>query len=175
MDVLTAIEKRREITRFKPDPIPDRLMDALIQALYLAPSGNNLPSREFIVVKDREMLRSLTPTTPYMKWLEQAAVGIVIIGRPDISKYWLQDASIAGGYAWLTAVSLGLGAAWGAVYHAEDEEESKRREDRVRKLLGIPDSYRVVAILGFGYPDMKPQPKERYPMEQVVHREKFGE
>ncbi|MEW9033987.1 MAG: nitroreductase family protein [Planifilum fimeticola] len=57
MDVLTAIEKRREITRFKTDPIPDRLMDALLQSLYLAPSGNNLPSREFIVVKDREMLR----------------------------------------------------------------------------------------------------------------------
>src|SRR5690606_20104207 len=138
---LFFLSSRRRHTRFsrdwssdvcssdlKPDPIPDRLMDALLQSLYLAPSGNNLPSREFIVVKDREMLRSLAPTTPYMKWLEQAAVGIVIIGRPDISKYWLQDASIAGGYAWLTAVSLGLGAAWGAVYHAEDEAESKRRE-----------------------------------------------
>ncbi len=174
MDVLTAIEKRREITRFKTDPIPDRLMDALLQSLYLAPSGNNLPSREFIVVKDREMLRSLTPTTPYMKWLEQAAVGIVIIGRPDISKYWLQDASIAGGYAWLTAVSLGLGAAWGAVYHSEDEAESKRREGRVRKLLGVPDQHRVVAILGFGFPDEVPKPKEMYPLDRVLHREGYG-
>src|SRR5690606_30316259 len=174
MDVLAAINKRREITRFKPDPIPDRLMDALLQSLYLAPSGNNLPSREFIVVKRREMLRSLATTTPYTKWLEQADAGVVIVGRPDVSKYWLQDASIAGGYAWLTAVSLGLGAAWGAVYHSEDEAESKRREDRVRKLLGIPDPYRVVAVLGFGFPDEEPKPKEMYPMERVFHREGYG-
>ena len=173
MDVLSAIEKRREITRFKPDPVPQEVMDKLMRSLYLAPSGNNLPSREFILVTEKETLRALTPTTPFMKWLEQAAGAVVIIANPQVSKYWLQDASIAGGYLWLTAVSLGLGAAWGAVYHSEDEAESRRREEFVRNMLGIPDSYRVVAILGLGYPALDPPPKEMYPIARVFHQEKF--
>ncbi|CAG5089264.1 NADPH-dependent sulfur oxidoreductase D subunit [Thermobacillus xylanilyticus] len=173
MDVLAAIEKRREITQFKSDPIPQDVMDKLSRALYLAPSGNNLPSREFILITEKEMLRKLTPTTPYMQWLEQAAGAVVIIADPALSKYWLQDASIAGGFAWLTAVSLGLGAAWGAVYHAEDAAESAKREKHVRDLLGIPGQYRVVAIIGLGYPAVEPPPKEMYPPERVFHEGRF--
>ena len=173
MDVLSAIEKRREITRFKPDPIPQEVLEQLVRSLYLAPSGNNLPSREFILVSEKATLRALTSTTPYMKWLDQAAGAVVIVANPRLSKYWLQDAAIAGGFLWLAAVSLGLGAAWGAVYHAEDEAESGRREDYVRNLLQIPAFYRVVAIMGLGYPAAEPQPKEMYPLERVLHRESF--
>lgn len=174
MDVMAAIGQRREITKFKSDPIPPEALDTLVRSLYLAPSGNNLPSREFIVVQDKKMLRELTSTTPYMPWLEHAAVGIVIIANPGESKYWLQDASIASGFVWLAAVSLGLGGAWGAVYHAEDAEESKRREDHVRRLLRVPESYRVLAILGFGYPDEVPPAKSKYSLERVLHREAFS-
>lgn len=173
MDVLQAIEKRREITQFKTDPIPQELLDKLVQSLYLAPAGNNLPSREFICITNRDMLRALTPTTPYMKWLEHAAAGIVIIGSPEVSKYWLQDASIAGGYLWITAVSQGLGAAWGAVYHSEDTEESLKREDFVREKLDIPGDVRVVAIIGLGYPAVQPPAKEMYPLQRVLHQEQY--
>ncbi|CAM3617862.1 nitroreductase family protein [Marinicrinis lubricantis] len=174
MDVITAIEKRREITHFKSESIPQQLLETLIRSLYLAPSGNNLPSREYILVTDRTKLQALAPTSPYMKWLEEAAAAIVIISEPQVSKYWLQDASIAGGFAWLTAVSLGLGAAWGAVYHAEDAEESERRENYAREQLGIPDTYRVVAIIGLGYPSVEPAPKEMVSMDRVVHMGQFG-
>ena len=173
MDVLTAIEKRREITQYRPDPIPVPVLDRIVRALYLAPAGNNLPSREFILVTDRGKLIDLSAATPYMPWLRQAAAGIVVIANPAVSKYWLQDASIAAAYAWLAAVSLGLGAAWGAVYHSEDRAESDRRESFVRSRLGIPDDYRVVAILGIGYPAVEPPPKQMVPLERVLHREKF--
>lgn len=173
MDVISAIKRRREITKFRPDPIPRDMIDTLLQSLYFAPSGNNLPSREFILIQEKDTLKALAETTPYMKWLEQASIGIAIISNPKVSKYWLQDASIAGGYLWLTAVSLGLGAAWGAVYHSEDEAESKNRENYARKQLDIPDYYRVVAVLGMGYPAKEPPAKEMYPIEQVLHQEKF--
>lgn len=173
MNVLSAIEKRREITKFKETPIPQDLLDQLIHALYLSPSGNSLPSREFILVQNKQMLNQLSTTTPYMKWLDQAAAGIVITGHEQVSKYWLQDASIAGAYLWLAATSLGLGAAWGAVYHSEDTEESKARESYVRGLLNIPDDIRVVAIIGLGYPDIDPAPKKLYPLENVLHIEAF--
>jgi len=113
MDVLTAIEKRREITRFKPEPVPPEALDKLIRALHLAPSGNNLPSREFVIVENREMLLALAETPPYMRWLRETAGAAVIFAAPEVSKYWLQDATIAGAFLWLAATSLGLGAAVG--------------------------------------------------------------
>lgn len=175
LDVLTSIEKRREITAYVDQPIPKETLDQLIRSLYLAPSGNNVPSREYVVVQDREMLQKLSTSSPYMKWLAQASVGVVITGRPDVSKYWLQDASIAGAFLWLAATSLGLGAAWGAVHHSEDPEETKRREDYTRGLLNIPESVRVVAIIGVGYPAIDPPPKAMYPLEQVLSWEKYGQ
>lgn len=173
MNVLEAIQNRREITNFKDKPIPEDLLEALTDSAYLSPSGNNLLSREFILVTEREALVHLAHTTPYMPWLAQAASAIVIIGRPSISKYWLQDSSIASGYIWLTAVDLGLGAAFGAVYHAEDEVESKKRESYVRKALSIPDEHRVVAIVGFGYIAKEPKPKTLPSKSEVVHHEKY--
>jgi nitroreductase len=173
MNVISAITRRREITKFKAYLIPNELFENLEHALYLSPSGNNLPSREFVMITNRQMLLQLSSTTPYMKWLDHAAAGVVIVGNERISKYWLQDASIAGGYLWLAATSLELGAAWGAVYHAEDIEESTKRENYVRGLLQIPDSLRVVAIIGLGYPDVEPLPKQMYPLETVFHRETY--
>lgn len=59
------------------------------------------------------------------------------------------------------------------MYHSEDEDESNRREAFVRSQLGIPEAYRVVAILGLGYPDVEPSSKAMIPMERVFHKEKF--
>ncbi|PAV29700.1 hypothetical protein CIL05_10030 [Virgibacillus profundi] len=84
---------------------------------FFAPTGNNLPSKNLIVVQNRDNLDKLAETTPYMKWLKEAPAAIVISGIPEASKYWLQDSSIAAAFVWLKAVKVGLGSAFGAVYH----------------------------------------------------------
>lgn len=173
MFVSDAIRQRREITNYQAKEIPDNLLEEIIESAYLSPTGNNLPSREFVVVKNREMLVHLAKTTPFMPWLTEAAAAIVVTGRPAVSKYWLQDASIACGFIWLSAVEKELGAAFGAVYHAEDEAESERRESHVRDALGIPEDRRIVAIIGLGYPAEIPAPKKHVAKEDIVYYEKF--
>ena len=73
MKVIEAIERRREITRFRPDPLPEESLQVLLHALHLAPTGNNAISREFVVVRSRTCLEALSQTTPYMAWLREAA------------------------------------------------------------------------------------------------------
>jgi nitroreductase len=174
MDVFKAIQGRREITKFESKPIPEAILEKVVDAGLFAPTGNNLPSKNMIVVEDRDMLNKLAETTPYMKWLKEAQAGIVVTGKPDVSKYWLQDASFACAFIWLEAVDVGLGSAFGAVYHSEDVEESKKREGYVRELINLPKEQRVVAVLGLGYPAMAPRPKEHVPREEVIFYEKFG-
>jgi len=173
MDVLSAIRRRREITRFQPNPIEGQLLENVLEAAYLSPTGNHLPSREFIAVTDKSMLTHLSQTTPYMPWLKEAAAGIVVTGRPNVSKYWLHDASIACGYIWRAAVAVGLGAAFGAVYHAEDAVESARRENFVRQALALPGDRRIVAIMGLGHPAQTPAPKTPMPREEIIYYERF--
>lgn len=174
MNVFEAISKRREITEFLEKPIPSEILERVLNAAYLAPSGNNLPSREFVLVTEEQTLKRLANATPYMPWLSNAAAGIVITGCPHVSKYWLQDASISSGFIWLSAVESGLGTAFGAIYHAEDPDESARRENYARETLAIPANRRVVAIMGLGYPKEQPAPKELIPREVIVHYGKFG-
>lgn len=173
MDVFEAIQRRREITKYKNDPIPDEVLKKVADAGYYAPSGNNLPSKHLIVVQNKETLRALGETTPYMTWLDGTQAAIVVTGVPEASKYWLQDASIASGFIWLEAVEQGLGAAFGAIYHATDEKESMKRETHVRKQLNLPASHRIVAALGLGYPDEQLDPKQHLPREEIVHYESY--
>ncbi|WP_062108061.1 nitroreductase family protein [Bacillus niameyensis] len=175
MSVLDVIRSRREITSFINKKIPNELLGEIVDAAYYAPSGNNLLSREFVVIEDREKLDHLEKTTPFMKWMSSAQAAIVITGRPDVSKYWLQDASIACAFIWLTAADLGVGVGFGAVYHSEDAEESRVRETHVREALNIPADRRVVAVLGLGFPAENPKEKKMLDRDETVFYGGFGE
>ncbi|MCQ6280335.1 nitroreductase family protein [Bacillus sp. EB600] len=173
MDVFKAIQLRREITNFSNEEIPPEILEKITESAYLAPAGNSSPSREFILVTKKDQLNHLAKSTPFVPWLAESAAAIVITGRAEISKYWLQDASIASAFIWLSAVESGVGVAFGAIYHSEDHVESQKREDYVRKALSIPDDRRIVAILGLGYPAQEPAPKRLPPKEKVVFYEQF--
>jgi nitroreductase len=51
---LTLVKTRRSTRRFKTDPIPDEMVEKIIEAGRWAPSGANSQPWEFIVIKDRE-------------------------------------------------------------------------------------------------------------------------
>lgn len=174
MDVHIAIRTRREITEYEPTPLRKEDLRQVVEAGYLSVTGNNLPSRELIVVEETAALKRLSHATPFMPWLNAAPAAVVVVGNPKESKYWLQDATIATSNMWLVATELNVGAAWGALHHSEDAEECARREQWVRDVLDIPASMRPVSILGLGYPAVHPDPKELPPVNQIVHREVFG-
>lgn len=54
-----AMEKRRSIRRFKPDPVPENYLMELVDAARLAPSGCNAQPWRFKIVRDRETKEKL--------------------------------------------------------------------------------------------------------------------
>ena len=52
-----AIEKRRSIRKFKPDPIPDEYITALLDAARLAPSGSNAQPWSFNSQRQRNKIK----------------------------------------------------------------------------------------------------------------------
>jgi nitroreductase len=53
--LLELVKKRRTTRKFKPDPVPDELIDKIIEVARWAPSGFNTQPWEFIVIKDRKL------------------------------------------------------------------------------------------------------------------------
>ncbi len=64
MEVLEAIRSRRSIRRFKPDPVPERLLLEILDAGRWAPSGGNIQPWLFIVVKDSKTLKLVKMFSP---------------------------------------------------------------------------------------------------------------
>jgi len=53
-DIIDVITGRKSIRRYKPDPIPDEMIDKILEAARWAPTGENYQPWRFIVIRDQE-------------------------------------------------------------------------------------------------------------------------
>lgn len=58
--LLDLLQKRRSTRKFKPDMVPDELINKILDAARWAPSGANHQPWEFIVIKDQEIRDKIT-------------------------------------------------------------------------------------------------------------------
>ena len=59
MELFDAIRGRKSIRRFKQTPVPDEVINKILDAGRFAPSANNTQQWKFIVIKDREVLKKM--------------------------------------------------------------------------------------------------------------------
>jgi len=72
-----AIERRRSIRKFKPDPIPEEHIMALLGSARLAPSGSNSQPWRFKVVRDGETRLQLAQASYKQAFIAEAPVVFV--------------------------------------------------------------------------------------------------
>ena len=58
-DILDIITTRKSIRRYKPDPIPDEMIDKILEAARWAPTGENYQPWRFIVIRDPEIKKKI--------------------------------------------------------------------------------------------------------------------
>ena len=97
-ETLRTLRERRSVRSFLPDPIPESILDAILEAGTWAATGMNQQSPVMVVVRDKE-------TIDYMERLNAA-----VMGNPDGHPFYgapLVVVVLAG----RAVVPLGLGAA----------------------------------------------------------------
>ncbi|MEM2905355.1 MAG: nitroreductase family protein [Candidatus Bathyarchaeia archaeon] len=156
MEFIEVVRQRRSIRKYKPDPVPDEVLDQVLEAARLAPSAGNRQPWHFILVKDPERKKMLGVSS----WAQEAPV--VIVGCTEAASP--TDIAIAFEHLVLAAANLGLGTCWIGRWGADET---------IKAALSIPENIRVLAVTPLGYPAESPPPKPRKPLSQVVHREKF--
>lgn len=173
MEFFEVLQKRYSVRAYKPDPISDETLRKILEAINSSPSAGNLQAYEVVVVRDAERKKQLAKAAWGQWFIAQAPVVLVFVANPERNRfrygrrgeelYSLQDATIACTFAHLSAVALGLGSCWIGAFD----------DNAVREVIGATPTMRPVAILPIGVPADTPEPKERRPLEDLVHEEQL--
>jgi nitroreductase len=185
MDIAKAIQTRRSIRKYADRPVEDEKLEAVLEAVRLAPSWANLQCWRMIVVKNKATKEEMSrlsyvesffapkgyKANPSQKALAEAPVVIILCADPSQSgvlwgqHYYLTDAGIAAQSLMLAAVGEGLGTVFVGVYD----------EEALKNLLAIPPSIRIIGLFPLGYPlEEKKGGPSRKPLGEICFNEKWG-
>lgn len=165
MGVKEVIRSRRSIRKYQDKPILQKKLETIFEMARLAPSAKNLQPWEFIVVQEANTRKRIAEGCKYGRFLSECPAIIVGCGDAQLSPKWfIQDIFIAMEHIALAAVEEGLGTCWIGAF---DESE-------IRRLLGIPENLKVIALMGLGFPDESPEPRSRKTLAEFISYEKWG-
>jgi nitroreductase len=81
MEVMEAIANRRSVRQFKSDPVPDSVLETLVEAARWAPSADNAQPWTFVVVREQGTKEAIAETCfKQGQTVVQAPVVIVCCG-----------------------------------------------------------------------------------------------
>jgi len=166
MEVLDAIKQAKSVSKFRPDPIPEQKVQAVVNAARLAPSAENLQPWKFIVVSDEDTKRKLAGALTNARQLPDAPIVIVACARLD------EAVAMVGGYMnsypvdlgmalanlTLAATSEGLGTSWVFAFN----------EEKVKAALRMPEDARVIGLTPVGTPEAHEPPSGRKHLSEIL-------
>ena len=175
MDVFSCIATRHSTRKFKEEPVPQEVLDKVIEAGRQAPSGKHKNQSRFIVIRKKEVLQELialvqqefakmevTPENAdnfggairaakkggYV-FMYNAPVLIVVANKRDYGNKYA-DVSCAMQNMMLAANALDLGSCW--INQLRWLQDNPVLRGYLQK-LGMAEDEEVCASLSIGYPD----------------------
>jgi nitroreductase len=169
--MLALVRGRRSIRLYTPDPVPDDMVEQLLEAGRWAPSASNRQPWAFIVVRDEAIRREVAQHAAYhfIRWAQAQDAPLLIVlcgnaGNRIYRQFLHEDIGLAGAHIMLQAKALGLGTCWlGGL---------DRRA--IAEVLKLPDHFEVVGLLTVGFPAEYPDPRPRKPLSEIVHYDVYG-
>lgn len=174
MDVIEAIHKRHSEAKVKPDPLPRKLIEKLLDAAVQAPNHYKVRPWRFVVLtgEGRNRLGEVMaasqherhPEFPPEAWdkcraLPLRAPVMIAVGvdKPSEAKV-LEIENVAAAAAaienlLLAAQAMGLGAKWRTGEWA--------RDTMVKEFLGFEPDQHIIGFIYIGYPEFVAEPAPR--------------
>ena len=165
MDVYEAVRTVLAVRRYQDKPVPEVVLQKVLEAGRLTGSSINLQPWAFVVVQDKATLAKVAAAAKSGPYIAQAPAAIAVAIERS-SRYGVSDASRAIQAMVLTAWSEGVGSNWVGFGGM----------DGVRELLNIPAHMDVLAVLSLGYPAQRlgAGKKNRKALSEVAHRGRWG-
>jgi len=170
-DRITFLRNLRAVRQLRPDPLPAEVVRNILEVARWSGSAGNRQPWEFVVVRDRDMLRQLSMIDgANAGHLATAAVGIAIVIHPEVPDLDAYDEGRLAERILLAAAAQDLGAAVG---HFTGPGDTWAASAEAKRLLGVPERMVLRETISIGYPaehlERTPNPPGRKPLEQLVH------
>jgi nitroreductase len=170
MNVSEAIRLKRAVRKFQDKPLPEDVIQAILNAGRRSQSSKNEQTWHFIAIRDKSILKALSECGQWAGHLAGAALAVAIITPDPNGKFQTMfDAGQAAAFMQLAAWELGVGSVPASIYEHE----------KARAILGIPAELHLRMALSFGYPleeeRLSDAPKKggRRSLEEIVHWDKW--
>jgi nitroreductase len=165
MDAYKAIVTKRDTRAYTKEPIPDEVLQRVLQAGRMAGSSKNRQPFRFVVVRDKDHMAELANCGDFSDPLGPATAAIAVCLDPDGLDF---DAGRAAQNLMIAAWNEGLASCPVRIHH----------EDCGRDVLGLPEGWRIAIVVALGRPDPDVPlslGRKRRPLEEYVHWEKWGQ
>jgi nitroreductase len=165
-DFLALAKSRYSVRSFANTPVPEELLEKVLEAGQLAPTAMNRQPQRVYVLRSGEALEKLQQVKPcYNAPLVLLVCGdtSVACDRPVVGRNLAEmDASIVATHMMLEAADCGLGSVWICAFDTE----------RLAQTFDLPAATVPYMLLALGYPaeDCQPNPRhtQRLPLEDTV-------
>ncbi len=173
-EVARELRKVRQARQYRPDPVPDDVVNELLEIARWTGSSRNTQPWHFIVVTDKEQLRQISQLRTPINWLADAplAIAIVLDGASEIGEAY--DEGRVTERLLIGARLLGLGG--GTAWFGDEGQQARGKE-----ILGIPAERTARSVVVIGTPtttkDHRPNPATpgRHPLAEIVSYNRFGQ
>jgi nitroreductase len=192
--IVELLRNRFSVRKYQDRPIPPAILQTILEAGRLSPSGGNEQSWIFGVITDSELIADIAKLAYRQTWIAQAPLLIVLctigvgddrggrdvqrmrypdytalIDRMDQELYWAlnqeeHQTKIVGTHMALAALEHGIGSCWVSQFEVKP----------VARLLNLPEDYLPSEILVFGYPKANDKTSVKKSLDEVVFYNHFS-
>lgn len=161
-DTLYDLKTRRSIRKYRPDPVKQEDLDAVLEAGLYAPSARGLQRACIVVVRNKEERDQLSEMNRAVMGADKdpfygAPMVLAVFGDGSWPQA-VKDGSLIMGNLMNAAHAVGLGSCW--IDRAEPVFASEEGKALMKK-WGVPEEYVGVGHCILGYADEAPEPKPR--------------
>lgn len=142
--------ERRTVRKYTDEIISDEDIKEILKVALTSPTGRNTKAVEFILLKDKEILKSIAEAKkPIQDMPVASAFSILVLGDTRKSDTWIENCSIALTTMQLKAWDLNIGSCW-IQLRERKSVNGDNSEELIKRLLNIPEHYGVLALMTFG-------------------------
>lgn len=168
-EVINNMKTRRSIRNYKPDMIPEDVLNRIIEAGTYAATGMGKQSPIIIAVTNKEIRDKFSKMNAEIMGVDSdpfyGAPVVLIVLADKARPTYVYDGSLVMGNLMLAAHAEGIGSCW--IHRAKEEFESAEGKAFL-KSLGIEGDYEGIGHCVLGYTDGE-EPKAMPRKENYVY------
>ncbi len=168
-EVINNMKTRRSIRKYKPDMVPEDVLNRIIEAGTYAATGMGKQSPIIIAVTNKEIRDKFSKMNAEIMGVDSdpfyGAPVVLIVLADKARPTYVYDGSLVMGNLMLAAHAEGIGSCW--IHRAKEEFESAEGKAFL-KSLGIEGDYEGIGHCVLGYVDGE-EPKAMPRKENYVY------